>query len=392
MKQREITSGVLWVGAEDWDRRLFDALIPLPDGTSYNAYLVRGTAKTALLDTVDPSTLAALEAHLEGVKRIDYLVSHHTEQDHSGSIPWVLDRYPEAKLLCSSPAKSMLIDHLCVPEERVRVVEDGETISLGGKTLRFIYTPWVHWPETMSTYLEEDKILFSCDWFGSHLASTDLFIDGVECVYDAAKRYYAEIMMPFRKIVRQNMDKIRGLDIQMIAPSHGPVYRQPASVIQAYRDWTDDKPHNLVVLPWVSMHGTTARMVEHLVAALAERNVTVHPYNMASADIGKLAMSLVDAATIIIGAPTVHVGPHPAVLDAVVLANALRPKARFASIIGSYGWGGKMPDIIKASMPNLRVELLDQVICRGYPRDTDFRALDNLAESVARKHKEIGLA
>ena len=392
MKQREITSGVLWVGAEDWDRRLFDALIPLPDGTSYNAYLVRGTGKTALLDTVEPSTLEALKAHLEGVKRIDYLVSHHTEQDHSGSIPWVLDRYPEAKLLCSSPAKGMLIDHLCVPEERVCVVEDGETVSLGGKTLRFIYTPWVHWPETMSTYLEEDKILFSCDWFGSHLASTDLFIDGVECVHDPAKRYYAEIMMPFRKIVRQNMDKIRGLDIQMIAPSHGPVYRQPASVIQAYRDWTDDKPHNLVVLPWVSMHGTTARMVEHLVAALAERGVTVHPYNMASADIGKLAMSLVDAATIIIGAPTVHVGPHPAVLDAVVLANALRPKARFASIIGSYGLGGKMPDIIKASMPNLRVELLDQVICRGYPRETDFRALDNLAESVARKHKEIGLA
>jgi flavorubredoxin len=392
MKQREITSGVLWVGAEDWDRRLFDALIPLPDGTSYNAYLVRGTGKTALLDTVEPSMLQALKAHLEGVKRIDYLVSHHTEQDHSGSIPWVLDRYPEAKLLCSSPAKGMLIDHLCVPEERVCVVEDGESVSLGGKTLRFIYTPWVHWPETMSTYLEEDKILFSCDWFGSHLASTDLFIDGVECVHDPAKRYYAEIMMPFRKIVRQNMDKIRGLDIQMIAPSHGPVYRQPASVIQAYRDWTDDKPHNLVVLPWVSMHGTTARMVEHLVAALAERGVTVHPYNMASADIGKLAMSLVDAATIIIGAPTVHVGPHPAVLDAVVLANALRPKARFASIIGSYGWGGKMPDIIKASMPNLRVELLDQVICRGYPRETDFRALDNLAESVARKHKEIGLA
>ena len=392
MKQREITSGVLWVGAEDWDRRLFDALIPLPDGTSYNAYLVRGTGKTALLDTVEPSTLQALKAHLEGVKRIDYLVSHHTEQDHSGSIPWVLDRYPEAKLLCSSPAKGMLVDHLCLPEERVGVVEDGETVSLGGKTLRFIYTPWVHWPETMSTYLEEDKILFSCDWFGSHLASTDLFIDGVECVHDPAKRYYAEIMMPFRKIVRQNMDKIRGLDIQMIAPSHGPVYRQPASVIQAYRDWTDDKPHNLVVLPWVSMHGTTARMVEHLVAALAERGVTVHPYNMASADIGKLAMSLVDAATIIIGAPTVHVGPHPAVLDAVVLANALRPKARFASIIGSYGWGGKMPDIIKASMPNLRVELLDQVICRGYPRETDFRALDNLAESVARKHKEIGLA
>lgn len=391
MKPIEIIPGVQWVGAEDWDRRLFDSLIPLPDGTSYNAYLVRGSEKIALLDTVEPSTLHFLQAHLGGVKSIDFLVAHHAEQDHSGSIPWVLSRYPGAQLLCSSLAKGMLIDHLLVPEERIRVVKDGETLSLGGRTLRFIYTPWVHWPETMSTYLEEDKILFSCDWFGSHLASSDLFIEGVECVAEPAKRYYAEIMMPFRKIVQQNMEKIRGLDIQMIAPSHGPVYRKPASVIQAYRDWTDDKPHNTVVLPWVSMHGSTARMVEHLVAALAERGVTVHPFNMAAADIGKVAMSLVDAATIIFGAPTVHVGPHPALLYAVVLANALRPKVRFASIVGSFGWAGKTVDIIKASMPNLKVEVLDPVICRGYPREADFRALDNLAESVARKHRELGL-
>jgi flavorubredoxin len=392
MKKREIKPGVLWVGAEDWNRTLFDALIPLPDGTSYNAYLIRGNEKTALVDTVEPSKLGFLKAHLEGVESIDYLVSQHAEQDHSGSIPWVLERYPEAKLLCSSLAKSMLMDHLLIPEERIRVVKDGETLSLGGKTLRFIYTPWVHWPETMSTYLEEDKVLFSCDWFGSHLASSELLIKGVECVFEPAKRYYAEIMMPFRKIIRQNLEKIRGMDIRMIAPSHGPVFQDPASILQAYDDWTDDQPHNVVVLPWVSMHGTTAKMVDHLIEGLAERGVTVHPFDMATADLGKLAMNLVDAATVIFGAPTVHVGPHPALLYAVVLANALRPKARFASVIGSYGWAGKMPDIIKASLPNLRVEFLDQVICRGYPRDADFRALDNLAESVARKHKEIGLS
>ncbi len=325
------------------------------------------------------------------MERIDYLVAHHAEQDHSGSIPWVLGRYPGAVLLCSSLAKGMLVDHLHVAEERIRVVADGETLSLGGKTLRFIYTPWVHWPETMSTYLEEDKILFSCDWFGSHLASTDLFIEGVECVAEPAKRYYAEIMMPFRKIIRQDMEKIGGLDIRMIAPSHGPVYRNPASVIQAYRDWTDDKPHNVVVLPWVTMHGSTALMVDRLIAALAERDVAVQPFNMATADIGKLAMSLVDAATIIFGTPTVHVGPHPALLYAVVLANALRPKARFASIIGSYGWAGKMPEMIKASMPNLKVEFLDQVVCKGKPKEEDLQAIDRLADSVARKHRELGL-
>ncbi|MGA2363516.1 MAG: FprA family A-type flavoprotein [Candidatus Aminicenantales bacterium] len=391
MKPREVVPGVKWVGAEDWDRRLFDSLIALPDGTSYNAYLITGRDKTALLDTVDPAKLPFLENHLRGVKRIDYLVAHHAEQDHSGSIPWVLGRYPEAVLLCSSLAKGMLIDHLHIAEARIRVVQDGETLSLGGKTLRFIYTPWVHWPETMSTYLEEDQVLFSCDWFGSHLASSDLFIEGVECVYEPAKRYYAEIMMPFRKIIQQDMEKIRGLDIRMIAPSHGPVYQNPASIIQAYRDWSDDLPHNVVVLPWVSMHGSTALMVERLVAGLAERGVTVHPFNMATADIGKLAMSLVDAATIIVGGPTVHFGPHPALFYAVVLANALRPKVRFASIIGSYGWAGKMPEMIKAGIPNLKVELLDPVICKGMPKEEDFQALDRLAESVARKHNELGL-
>jgi flavorubredoxin len=391
MKPREITSGVYWVGAEDFDRRLFDSLIPLPDGTSYNAYLIRGRDKTALLDTVDPSAIDKLKENLEGVETVDCLIAHHAEQDHSGSIPWVLERYPGARLLCSAPAKGMLVDHLLIPEERIQVVQDGESLSLGGKTLRFIYTPWVHWPETMSTYLEEDKILFSCDWFGSHLAATDLVIDGVDCIFEPAKRYYAEIMMPFRRIVRQDMEKIRPLEIRMIAPSHGPIFRDPGSVIQAYRDWTDDRPHNLVVLPWVSMHGSTARMVDHLIAALVERGVTVQPFNMASADIGKLAMSLVDAATIIVGAPTVHVGPHPAVLYAVTLANALRPKARFASAVGSYGWAGKMVDIVKAGLPNLRIEFLEPVICKGFPREGDLRALDRLADAVALKHKELGL-
>jgi flavorubredoxin len=391
MKPREISPGVLAVGAQDFDRRLFDALIPLPDGTSYNSYLVRGRDKTALIDAVEPAMLHVLEAKLADVPRVDYLISHHTEQDHSGGIPWVLERYPGIELVASDKAQAMLADHLGIPAERVRTVADGERLDLGGKTIRFIYTPWVHWPETMSTYLEEDGILFSCDWFGSHLASTELFVDDADCVRAEAQRYYAEIMMPFRKIVRANLDKIRDLDIRLIAPSHGPIYRDPQSIIRAYRDWTDDMPHNSVVLPWVTMHGSTALMVERLKNALVERGVTVHPFNMSVVDIGQMAMTLVDAATIIFAAPTVHVGPHPALLNAVTLSNALRPKARFAAIVGSYGWANKLAETIKASLPNLKVEFLDGVICRGLPRETDLRALDKLADAVAAKHREIGL-
>ncbi len=391
MKPREIVPGVLAVGAQDFDRRLFDALIPLPDGTSYNAYLVRGRDKTALIDTVEPAMLHVLQARMKDVTRVDYLISNHTEQDHSGSIPWVLERYPGVQLLSSELAKPMLIGHLGLDPARIRTVADGERLDLGGKTLRFIATPWVHWPETMSTYLEEDKVLFSCDWFGAHIASTDLFVDGADSILAEAKRYYAEIMMPFRKIVQKNLEKIRDLDIRMIAPSHGPVHRDPGSIIRAYRDWTDDTPHNTVVIPWVTMHGSTALLVERLIGALSERGITVFPFNLATADIGQLAMSLVDAATLIVASPTVHVGPHPMALYAVVLANALRPKVRFASIVGSYGWAGKMADVVKASMPNLKVELLPPVICKGLPKPSDMEAVDQLAEAVAAKHREIGL-
>ncbi len=146
MKPREIKRGIYWVGAIDWDRRLFDSLIPLPDGTSYNSYLIKGSEKTALIDTVDPTMEQVLVNHLDElkVKDIDYLVAHHAEQDHSGSIPWVLEKYPRAKVVCTSRCKGMLIDLLLIPEDRFIIVEDKETISLGDRTLEFVYTPWVH--------------------------------------------------------------------------------------------------------------------------------------------------------------------------------------------------------------------------------------------------------
>jgi flavorubredoxin len=201
MKPRKIKEDVYWMGAVDWDRRLFDSLIPLPDGTSYNAYLIEGGEKTALLDTVDPAKADELMMQLDGIPRVDFIVSHHAEQDHSGAIPQVLERYPQAKVVATAKAKPMLMDLLRIPEAAFITVADGETISLGDKTLKFIHTPWVHWPETMVTYIEEDRILFSGDFFGSHIATSDLFVTDQGRVYEAAKRYFAEIMMPFRSVI-----------------------------------------------------------------------------------------------------------------------------------------------------------------------------------------------
>lgn len=391
---QELRPNVYSIRAIDWDRRLFDELIPLPEGTTYNAYLIEGSEKTALLDTVDPVKTDVLLGSLaaSGIDRIDYVISHHAEQDHSGSIPAVLARYPDARVVTNAKCKSMLIDLLHIDAERFLTVQDGQTLSLGDKTLQFFETPWVHWPETMVTYLPEDKILFSCDFFGSHLAASSLYVDDEPLAFESAKRYYAEIMMPFRSIIRKNLEKVGRLDIAMIAPSHGPIHDKPAYIVEAYRDWVSDNVKNEVVLAYVSMHESTRKMAEHFSKALIRRGVIVRQFNLSVTDLGRLAMALVDAATIVLGSPTVLTGAHPKAAYAAFVANALRPKAKFASLIGSFGWGGKMVDQLAGLLANLKLEVLPPVIARGQPKEEDFLALDALADRILAKHREIGIA
>ncbi len=393
MKNRQLRPNVYSVGAIDWDARLFDRLIPLPDGTSYNAYLVRGSEKTALIDTVDPAKTGVLLNNLVkmGADKLDYIVSQHGEQDHSGSLSDVLLMYPDAKIVTNPKCKQMLIDLLDIENEEFVTVDDGQTLSLGDKTLQFVYTPWVHWPETMSTYVPEDKILFSCDFFGAHLATSSLFVDDEATVYESAKRYYAEIMMPFRKQINANLAKLDKLDIEVIAPSHGPAYDKPAFIIDAYKDWVSDSVKNKVVVPYVSMHGSTGEMVSHFVEALMDRDITVRQFELSTVDLGKLAIELVDAATIVIGSPTVLAGAHPAAAYAAFVANAIRPKAKFASIIGSFGWGGKTVEQLTGLMSNLKVELLEPVLVKGQPKEAAFIAIDRLADEILAKHKEAGI-
>jgi flavorubredoxin len=391
MHAREIRNGIHIIATVHWERRLFDSLIPLPDGTSYNAYLIQGSGGTALLDSTDPALRNELLEQLDGVDNVDYLVSHHSEQDHSGTLPDLLERYPKAKLVCSTKGADLLANHLHVADDRLRAVDDGETISLGNKTLKFVYTPWVHWPETMVTYVPEDRCLFSCDFFGSHLATTDLYVTDKARVYEAAKRYYAEIMMPFRNVIQRNLDKLADCTFDLIGPSHGPVYDEPQFILDAYRDWVAPQMKNEAVMPYISMHGSTELMVKHLIDALAKQGVTVHAFDLAVTDIGKLAIALVDAATLIVGTPTVHVGPHPAVYYASHLANLLRPKLKYAAIIGSYGWSSKAIEQISGLIPQLKVEVLGTVLHKGLPTGETYAELDELAAAVAKAHREDDL-
>jgi flavorubredoxin len=388
---REIKPNIYYAGAIDFDRRLFDELIPLPHGTSYNSYIIKGSEKTVLIDSVDPTKEQDLINSLKelGVSQIDYIIAHHGEQDHSGVIPVILKHFIEAKVVTNAKCKDLLKEMLLIPEERFIVINDKETLSLGDKTLEFIFAPWVHWPETMFTYLKEDKILFTCDFLGSHLATSDLFVTDQAKLYESAKRYYAEIMMPFRSNIRTHLEKIKDYEIEMVAPSHGPLHNKPELIINAYKDWTSDSVKNEVVLPYVSMHGSVQVMVDYFIDALVIRGITVKPFNLSKTDIGELAMSLVDAATIVVGSSTVLTGPHPLAVYATYLTNVLRPKTKFASIIGSYGWAGKMVEKISEMIPNLKVEIIEPVVAKGYPKIEDFTKLDLLADKILSKHQEL---
>jgi flavorubredoxin len=390
MVSREIKPGVTWVGALDFDRRIFDELIPLPNGTSYNAYLIRGSEKIALIDTVDPTREFDLISNLVrmGTDRIDYIIMNHAEQDHAGSLPMVLEFFPDAMVVTNEKCRDLLIALLHLPPEKFRIIQDRETLSLGDRTLEFLITPWTHWPETQVTYLREDKILFSCDLFGYHMASSDLYVTERADLYLPAKRYYAEIMMPFRGSIKGHLEKIKALALDLIAPSHGPVHKNPRLILEAYDDWVSDTVKNEVVIPYVSMHGSTEKMVEHLTNALITRGVTVRPFNLTHTDIGELALSLVDAATVVIGTPTVLFGPHPQVVYATYLANLLKPKMRCASVVGSYGWGGKTAETLVKMLDHVKVEVLESVMVKGLPDEKTFQALDRLADEIVQKHKE----
>lgn len=393
MKPRKISDNVYFLGVPHWNRRLFDSLIPLPEGTSYNAYLIKSANATVLIDTVDPAVSHVLFDQLNelGVENIDYVVSNHSEQDHSGAIPEVLERYKKAQVICSDKARDLLITHLHIPEEKIRVVKDGETLLLGDLTLQFVYTPWVHWPETMVTFLKEESILFSCDFFGSHLATYNMYASMESHLEIANKRYYAEIMAPFRGVIKKNIEKVEALNPKLIAPSHGPIHDDPAWIIDLYKKWIDDKPESLALVAYVSMHGSVEIAVDHFCDELTSMGVPVKRFDLAVSDIGELAMALVDAATIVIAAPTVLTGLHPLAVSTAYLVNALRPRAIAATGILSYGWGTKAPEQLQGLLTNLKKEWIEPVTFKGLPNHETFEQLSALAKKIADLHKEAGL-
>jgi len=395
MASKKITDRVFWVGAIDWDRVLFDELVTLPEGTSYNAYLVKGNRKTALIDTVEPYKEEELFKNLQelGVEKIDYVISNHAEQDHSGTIPSVLKRFPQAKVVTNKKCKEMLSELLPIEDEKFIVIKDREELDLGGITLQFFMAPWVHWPETMFTMAKEEKVLFTCDFLGSHIATNELFDTTDENrakVYLETKRYYAEIMMPFRNFIRKHLSLIDELEPEVIAPSHGVVIKEVKFITEAYKRWVSDEVKPMVVIPFVSMHESTRRLVELLTRYLSKEGIIARPYNLIKADLGNITMDLVDAAALVVASPTVLAGAHPAVISFAYLVNGLRPKTKLLGVIGSYGWNGKvMVEHIKNTLKNVKAQWLEPFLVKGAPKEEDVKRLEGFAKELTSKVKGL---
>lgn len=390
---KEIKNSVFYAGLNDADRVIFDELIPLEHGTTYNSYIVKGSDKTAVIDTMYPpfSDLYLKNFDENGIDKVDYIIANHGEQDHSGSIPALLNKFPDAIVITNDKCRQNIIEMLLVDESKIRVIQNNEEISLGNKTLQFIMAPGVHWPDTMFTYLKEDNMLFTCDFLGAHLPFSDLYAKNDDKLYSMAKRYYAEIMMPFRTMCKKYIDTVEKINPSYILPSHGPIYNNPKFIINAYKDWTDDKPENLVLIPYVSMYGSTEEMVNYVKEGLEKNNIKVKVHDLVRDDLGDLAVNMVDAATILIGASMVLAGPHPIAANACILTNALKPKAKFVSFLGSFGWGGKLFETLSSLITTIKPEIIEPVLSKGKPKEDDFKNLDKLIQTITEKHKSLNL-
>lgn len=390
---KEIINNIFYCGLNHRERKLFDELIPLPVGTTYNSYFIKGSEKNAIIDTMYPPKADEYLQKLidAGVTKVDYIIANHGEQDHSGALPKLVTKFPNAKILTNPKCKEIIQEMLHIEDEKFQVVTDGEEISLGDKTLKFIFAPWVHWPDTMFTYISEDKVIFTCDFLGSHSPFENLYAEENYELLNAAKRYYAEIMMPFRSFCKKYVQMLKNMDLDMILTSHGPIYKNPKFILDAYEEWTADECKNEVVIPYVSMYESTKEMVDYMSEKLSEKGIKTKPFNVVEEDLGELAMELVEACTVVFGAPMVLAGPHPAAVTAAYIAGLLRPKMKIVSFIGSYGWGGVLTEKLEQALSSVKCEKLEPVIIKGKPKKEDFEKLDILIDRIYQKHKELGL-
>jgi len=358
----EIKPGVYWIGSEDPELRVFDDLFPTEHGTTYNAYLVKGETKTAIIDTVKGKRIDEFLDKVRGLvdpTAIDYIVVNHAEPDHSGSLSRLLELAPQATVVSSMAAKGFLGNLMHKPFES-RVVKDGDTIDLGGRTLRFITAPFLHWPDTMFTRLEEENMLFTCDAFGAHYCSPGhIFNDEVGDFTLARQFYFDCIFRPFKDKVLAAVEKIRHDVIDIICPSHGPIIRKdPWRVIQQFEEWSKrpDGGKKIHIL-YISPHGNTEKMAQAVAEGVASVGVNITASHISGLDPTALRDLMEEADALIFGIPTIVRDIPKPMWDVLAYLSTVCLKTNIAGLFGSYGWSGEACKMAEERLKALNFKL-----------------------------------
>jgi flavorubredoxin len=389
MKPLEIAKDIYSVGTIDWNIRDFHGYSTY-QGTTYNAFLIMDE-KITLIDAVKKPFADELLYNISQIvdpKKIDYVVSNHTELDHSGGLERVMHRVGEEKpLYCSKMGKRALSNHF--PQKwNYQPVEDGGELSLGKKTLKFIETRMVHWPDSMFTYAMEDKILFSSDGFGQHYASHEMYDDEVgEEIMHHSKKYFANILLLYAPLITKLVDKVTelGLAIDMICPDHGIFWRKdPMKIINAYAEWSQQKPSRKALVVYDTMWQSTEKMAEAVVKALVREGVDAEPYHLRAWHRSDIMTEVLEAGAVIIGSPTLNNSLFPTISDFMTYMKGLKPKNKIGAAFGSYGWSGEAVKLINQELKEMDFDIIDPGLKTLYvPEEKDIEACYGLGRKIA---------
>ena len=386
-----LKDGVYWVGAVDWNIRNFHGYIT-HRGTTYNSYLVVDE-EVALVDTVKEPFFHEMLGRIREIvdpKEIDYLVSNHTEPDHSGSITRFLEVAKDAELIASDMGVKGLRSYYGDDLE-VTSIKERPSLSLGGKTLSFVPVPMVHWPDSMVTYIPEDKLLLSNDAFGQHLASSKRFDDEVDqaVLMQEATTYYANIVMPLWMSVSRAFKALEGVDVDMIAPSHGVIWRgNPGMILEAYQRWVEGVSKPKVVVVYDTMWGSTERVAKALVEGIAGEGVEVRLHRLGVTHNSDIIADLLEARAILVGSPTLNNGLFPTVASFLTYMKGLKPKNKIGAAFGSYGWGGGAKRASEAELKAAGIELIENDLDFQYrPTEAELRKAVDFGKDIANRVK-----
>ena len=394
MNPIKLTDKIYWVGAVDWDVRDFHGY-STNRGTTYNAYLIMDE-KITLIDTVKSSMKADLISRISEIvdpKKIDYIVVNHVEMDHSGSLPDMIDLIQPEKIICSKMGEKALRQHFHRDDWPYQIAVPGEDISLGSKTLSFLETRMLHWPDSMFTYVVEDKILFSSDAFGMHLATSERFDDEISqaVLMDEMTKYYANILTLYSPLVRKLIAKVQeiGLEIKMIAPDHGVVWRSnPMMAIEAYDRWSRNEGKGNALIIYDTMWHSTEKMAKEVAAGLQDEGVSVKLLNLRYCHRSDVMSDVLDASAIVLGCSTLNNGLLPRMAGFLMYMRGLRPTNKIGAAFCSFGWSGEAVKLLNGAMEEMKLEVVDEGLRVKYvPEKSDLGACVELGRKVGQALK-----